>query len=129
MTAPIQPIEPRSNRPMRPRRLGIALAASAFALAAALAWAPAHADDGGIEDFPPGVGREETANLCAACHSGRIVSQQGMTRPQWDETLDMMTARNKMPKIEGEERKIILDYLAEAFPPRRRRGTPNPFLK
>lgn len=96
---------------------------------AALLAAPARADDRGIEDFPPGAGREETANLCAACHSGRIVSQQGMTRAQWDETLELMTARHKMPKIEGEERKLILDYLAQAFPARQRRGTPNPFLK
>jgi mono/diheme cytochrome c family protein len=91
--------------------------------------APAFADDRGIEDFPEGKGREETANMCAACHSGRIVSQQGMSRAQWDETLDVMTERHKMPKLEGEERALILDYLAAAFPQRARRGTPNPFLK
>jgi hypothetical protein len=90
---------------------------------------PAFADDRGIDDFPEGKGREETANMCAACHSGRLVSQQGMTRPQWDETLDVMTERHKMPKLEGDERALILDYLAAAFPPKARRGTPNPFLK
>jgi mono/diheme cytochrome c family protein len=95
-----------------------------FALAA-----PAFADERGIEDFPEGKGREETANMCAACHSGQIVSQQGMTRVQWDETLDVMTERHKMPKLEGEERALILDYLAAAFPPKTRRGAPNPFLK
>jgi mono/diheme cytochrome c family protein len=102
-------------------------------LPALLTWlalsAPAFADDRGIEDFPAGKGREETANMCAACHSGRIVSQQGMSRAQWDETLDVMTERHKMPKLEGEERALILDYLAAAFPARARRGTPNPFLK
>jgi len=91
--------------------------------------APAFADDRGIEDFPEGKGREETANMCAACHSGRIVSQQGLSRPQWDETLDVMTERHKMPKLKGEERALILEYLATAFPPKARRGTPNPFLK
>jgi mono/diheme cytochrome c family protein len=95
-----------------------------FALAA-----PAFADERGIEDFPEGKGREETANMCAACHSGRLVSQQGMSRAQWDETLDVMTERHKMPKLEGEERALILDYLAAAFPQRTRRGAPNPFLK
>ena len=89
----------------------------------------ARSDDRGLEDFPEGKGREETANLCAACHSGRIVSQQGMSRAQWDDTLDVMTDRHKMPKIEGEERALILDYLAAAFPPKARRGAPNPFLK
>ena len=90
--------------------------------------APAFADDRGIEDFPEGKGREETANMCAACHSGRLVSQQGMTRAQWDETLDVMTERHKMPKLEGDERALILDYLAASFPPRRGRA-PNPFLQ
>lgn len=89
----------------------------------------AFADDRGIEEFPDGKGREETANMCAACHSGRLVSQQGMTRAQWDETLDVMTERHKMPKLEGDERALILDYLAAAFPPKARRGAPNPFLK
>ena len=101
----------------------------AAVVAAALLAPPAFADDRGIEDFPEGKGREETANLCAACHSGRLVSQQGMSRAQWDETLDVMTARHNMPKIEGDERALILDYLAAAFPPKVRRGTPNPFLK
>jgi mono/diheme cytochrome c family protein len=96
----------------------------------ALAAAPAAAqDDRGIEGFPPGKGREETANMCAACHSGLLVSQQGMSRTQWDETLDFMTQVHKMPKLEGEERALILDYLAASFPPKSGRGTPNPFLK
>lgn len=102
--------------------LAAALAAFAFA-------APAFADERGIEDFPPGKGREETADYCAACHSGRLVSQQGMSRAQWDETLDVMTERHKMPKLEGEERALILDYLAASFPVRKGRGAPNPFLK
>ncbi len=101
-----------------------------MALVALVALAsPAFADERGIDDFPEGKGREETANLCAACHSGRLVSQQGMSRAQWDETLDVMTERHKMPKIEGDERTLILDYLAAAFPPKTRRGAPNPFLK
>ena len=87
------------------------------------------ADDRGIEGFPEGKGREETANMCAACHSGALVSQQGMTRAQWDETLDVMTERHKMPKLEGDERALILDYLPASFPPKARRGAPNPFLK
>ena len=102
--------------------LAAAFAAFAFAVSA-------FADERGIDDFPPGKGREETANYCAACHSGRLVSQQGMSRAQWDETLDVMTERHKMPKLEGEERALILDYLAASFPARKGPGAPNPFLK
>jgi len=111
------------NRLARYRAAALAAAFASFHAAAA--WA----DDRGIEDFPPGPGREETANLCAACHTGRLVSQQGLSRAQWDETMELMTDRHKMPKIEGEERKLILDYLAAAFPPKQWRGSPNPFLK
>ncbi len=107
---------------------GRRVAAAALTLGVVLAGA-ARADDRGIEDFPAGPGREETANLCAACHTGRLVSQQGMTRAQWDETLDIMTARHQMPKLEGDERRLILDYLSSAFAPKARRGSPNPFLK
>jgi mono/diheme cytochrome c family protein len=107
---------------------GVCRALALAALVAGLA-ATAVADERGIDDFPAGKGREETANYCAACHSGRIVSQQGMSRAQWDETLDVMTERHKMPKLEGEERAVILDYLAASFPPKKGRGAPNPFLK
>jgi hypothetical protein len=101
----------------------VLLAAFLLQLPAALA------DERGIEDFPDRPGREEAANLCAACHTGRLVSQQGMTRAQWDETIDYMTARHGMPKLEGEEREVILSYLAQAFPPKRRSIRENPFLE
>ncbi len=101
-----------------------------FALVVAASGASAQAaDDRGIDDFPAGPGREETANLCAACHTGRLVSQQGLSREQWNETLDVMTARHKMPKLDGAERELILSYLTTAFPPRAHRGRDNPFLR
>jgi mono/diheme cytochrome c family protein len=40
-----------------------------------------------IEELPAGHGREETFGLCTACHGFRLVSSQGMSRVQWDETL------------------------------------------
>lgn len=101
---------------------------TALAVALALAALPAAADDRGIDDWPEGPGREETANLCAACHSGRLVSQQGLSRQRWEEVLEIMTVRHRMPKLEGEEREVILAYLTKAFPPRGR-GYDNPFLK
>ena len=100
----------------------------AAAIVLAVAAAPARADDRGIADWPAGEGREETANLCAACHSGRLVSQQGLSRQRWDELLDVMTARHKMPKLEGQEREVILAYLTKAFP-ERAGERPNPFLR
>ena len=86
------------------------------------------ADDETPESFPEGPGREETFYFCAACHGGAIIKQQGLTRERWSDVFDVMTEKHGMPVLEGDERKQMLDYLTQAFPPRRR--TPaNPFLK
>jgi mono/diheme cytochrome c family protein len=80
------------------------------------------------EVLPEGPGRDETFFACVACHNTAIIRAQGMTRERWDETLSWMVERHNMPNYEGEERKVILDYLARHFPPRRRAPV-NPFLK
>ncbi len=83
-----------------------------------------------MEDLPEGPGREETFGLCTACHGFKLVSSQGMSRVQWDETLTWMTVRHRMPDIQGTDRDLILDYLAQHYPPRapsRAGGFKNPF--
>ena len=40
------------------------------------------------EDLPAGDGREETFYACTACHGFKIVAQQGLTRTQWDDSLN-----------------------------------------
>jgi hypothetical protein len=82
------------------------------------------------ENFPAGAGRDDTFYFCTACHNFKLVAQQGMTREQWDESLTWMTARHKMPMLEGKDREIILGYLATAYGPRTtgpQRGWKNPF--
>lgn len=83
------------------------------------------------EEFPDAPGREETFYFCTACHNFKLVAQQGMSRMRWDGTLDFMTERHGMPKLEGKDRESILDYLAQAFPESTDsgRGWQNPFLK
>ncbi|MXQ14107.1 hypothetical protein [Microvirga makkahensis] len=83
-----------------------------------------------LEDLPAGAGRDETFGLCTACHGFRLVSNQGQTREQWDDTLTWMTERHNMPDVQGAERELILDYLAQHYPPRapsRAGGWKNPF--
>ena len=107
--------------------LGIALVAAAPVLAQAPAFAPR---DEQVEDLPEGLGREETFGMCSACHAYRLVSNQGMTRERWDETMTWMTQRHGMPDIRGADRDLILDYLARNHPPRapaRGGGFRNPF--
>jgi hypothetical protein len=82
-----------------------------------------------LEDYPNGAGREQTFYACIACHGFKIVAQQGQTRDQWDDTLNWMTQKHGMPPMEGDFRKVVLDYLETAFPPRRAPGGwQNPFI-
>ncbi len=84
-----------------------------------------------MEDLPAGPGRDETFGLCSACHAYRLVANQGLSRERWDDTLDWMSQRHAMPKLEGEERALILDYLVKAHPPRAAGpgGFRNPFAQ
>jgi hypothetical protein len=68
-----------------------------------------------LPDFP---GREDTFGYCIGCHSMTVVSRQGMDRGRWDETLSWMTEKHSMPAPDAETRKVLLDYLAQAFPPK-----------
>lgn len=92
--------------------------------------APAHAQQAEEtpESLPPGEGREETFYACTPCHGFALVQAQGMTRPQWDATVDWMIERQGMAELDPVDRQLIVDYLATHFPPRQQRGRPNPFL-
>ena len=82
------------------------------------------------EEFPDAPGREDTFYTCTACHGFKLVAQQGMSRARWNDTLNLMTERHGMPKLEDKDRKIVLDYLERAFPESASaRGFQNPFLK
>ena len=82
------------------------------------------------EDFPAGPGRDDTFYACTACHGFNLVAQQGMSRRQWEESIELMVQRHNMPPLPPKEQKIVLDYLETTFPPRAPaagRGWQNPF--
>ena len=80
------------------------------------------------ENYPDGAGREPTFYACTPCHGFKIVAQQGQSRRQWEDTLDWMTKRHGMPPIDGDLRKMVLDYLEATYPPRKAPGGwQNPF--
>ncbi|GIX09736.1 cytochrome C-552 [Elioraea sp.] len=82
-----------------------------------------------IDVLPEGEGREETFYTCTACHNTALIRRSGFTREQWDDLMDWMVTRQNMPPLETDQRKVIVDYLAEHFPPRRTRpGFVNPFM-
>ena len=74
-------------------------------------------DEFGLMVAAPGA--SETFYACTPCHSERIVVQQGLTREQWDEVLDLMVEEHEMEPITGDARMVILDYLGEHYGPDR----------
>jgi len=83
------------------------------------------------EGFPAGAGRDEAFYSCTACHNFKLVAAQGLSRRQWDESVALMVQKHGMPVLDDKEKKIVLDYLETAFPPRppSSGGWQNPFLK
>jgi hypothetical protein len=122
-----------AGRPLVRYGIGAAVAASMLLLAATGAVAQAQTftpRDESPEEFPAGPGRDETFYACTACHGFKLVAQQGLNRRQWEESLDWMTVKHGMPKLDDADRKTVLDYLEATYPPRAPagRGSPNPFL-
>ncbi len=111
----------------------------AWAAVAGLLWtAPAMAQltftpaDESPEDFPAAAGRDETFYACTACHGFKLVAQQGMTRAQWDDSINLMIRRHNMPPPDDKDRAVLLNYLEATYPPRApaaRGGWQNPFAK
>ena len=92
-------------------------AATILAIVGSIQWAGG--SEMGWGGLPAGKGRAETFGHCIACHSTKLIIQQGMTRDQWDETLVWMVEEQAMQEPPPELRELILDYLAAQFPPHR----------
>ena len=75
---------------------------------------PAQASDEyeGLVDEP---GVEETYIYCGACHSVKLVIQQGMSRERWDHLFEWMVEEQGMDEIEEPDRTTVLDYLTEHY--------------
>ncbi|MBP0445657.1 hypothetical protein J8J14_12805 [Roseomonas sp. SSH11] len=78
--------------------------------------------------LPAGHGREEVFARCTTCHNTAIIRRSGFTRARWDELMDWMTEKQGMAPLEGDMRGLVVDYLAQHFPPRRNPRNTNPFL-
>ena len=59
-----------------------------------------------------------------------LARRQGMSRRQWEDSLQWMTDRHGMSPLPAKEQKTVLDYLEATFPPRQpagRGGWQSPF--
>ncbi|MHA1522893.1 MAG: hypothetical protein ACTSY1_00650 [Alphaproteobacteria bacterium] len=66
-----------------------------------------------ILGFPEESGRDEVEAYCSACHSLKLVIQQGLSRQDWDELMVWMVEEQEMEEIEAQDRMLVLDYLAK----------------
>ena len=101
----------------------IALWLAAFGPPAAFAQSPRDAAAAVEDDYqglPLGAGRDEVFGLCGACHSLKLVLQQGLSRSVWSEVIDYMIEEQEMAEIEREDRALVLDYLERFYGPDRR---------
>ena len=64
-------------------------------------------------------GAEVTYAYCVACHSERLVAQQGLTRKRWSALLDWMIEEHGMTVIDEPDLGGILDYLVNKYGPDR----------
>ena len=60
-------------------------------------------------------GVEETFDYCNACHSVRLVAQQGLDREDWVELLEWMVDEQGMAEIEEPDLSVVLDYLTTNY--------------
>ena len=66
-----------------------------------------------------GDGAAETYAYCIACHSERLVAQQGLTRQGWEEVIDLMVEEHGMTPIEGLNLDRVIGYLSTHYGPDR----------
>ncbi|PCI40416.1 MAG: hypothetical protein COB46_06830 [Rhodospirillaceae bacterium] len=65
--------------------------------------------------LPEGIGREEVFDTCRACHSLRLVQQQGLDKYSWTETLEWMVEEQEMDQPDEEDLPLLINYLTEFY--------------
>jgi len=66
-----------------------------------------------------GQGAAETYSVCIACHSEKIIAQQGLSQEDWDELLEWMVDEQGMADLPEPLRGDILAYLTANYGPDR----------
>ncbi len=77
--------------------------------------APAASDASDFGVLVAAEGVEETFDYCDACHSVRLVAQQGLDRDGWVELLEWMVDEQGMAEIEEPDLSVVLDYLTTNY--------------
>ena len=67
-----------------------------------------------VDDLPAGPGHDALVRSCVSCHDLSVVLARGRTRSEWAEVTGLMVDRGAV--VREDDRKILLDYLAEIAP-------------
>lgn len=89
--------------------LRLVLAVCAIGATAAIADTARAEGEFGVLKEAPGVA--SVYYNCTACHSERLIAQQGLSRAHWADLMDWMWAEMGMHEIPEDEVDEILDYL------------------
>ena len=60
-------------------------------------------------------GAQTTFRYCSACHSERIVTQQGLIKADWEELLEWMIDEQGMDQIEEPDYSSVIEYLSTHY--------------
>lgn len=67
------------------------------------------------QELPPGPVQEKAQTACLACHDGRIIVQQHLSRRGWTKSVDKMIRWGA--QVAPEDREALIDYLLQNFGP------------
>ena len=65
--------------------------------------------------LPDGEGRDEVFYGCTTCHNTALIRRSRLSRTAWDGLMDWMVEKHGMAPLEGEDRRVVVDYLARHF--------------
>jgi len=72
-------------------------------------------DDFDFDGLPPGPGREEVFVTCSACHSLKLVQQQGLSQRRWEEILNWMVEEQGMTPLKASQHTLVINYLVAHY--------------
>jgi hypothetical protein len=101
------------------KHIGMMAGAGMLGVAFATSGTPALAEEDEFGGSPRAPGVEITYYACSACHSFKLVAQQGLSKESWREVLVWMVEEQEMEPMEPSDFLVTLNYLTKFYGPDR----------
>ena len=101
------------------QRFGVIACMGLLGAAYAASSAPALAEEDEFGGSPRAPGVEITYYTCSACHSFKLVAQQGLTKARWKDVLVWMVKEQEMEPLPPSDLTVVLGYLSKYYGPDR----------